>query len=181
MAEGHLGDELPFFGDACEFLDFVVDERVIVLEVDTKSQISQGCPDGKLHHAVSLLGPDGKILGVERKLGSHVIDDGRVVEVEDCAVSCGEGGDFGFGRSEIGWRDNLAECIHGDFPDGIVRFAKGDDDFAGLHVEGRWHVPDDILYGLDDSFLRNRDVFIERVVRAPVGDGCGEIGHESTS
>ena len=181
MAEGHLSDELPFFGDACEFLDFVVDEGVVVLEVDAESQIGQGGPDGELHHAVGLLGPDGEVLGVERKLSGHVVDDGRIVEVEDRAIGCGEGGDFGFRCSEIGWRDNLAECIHGDFPDGIVRFAKGDDDFAGLHVEGRWHFPDYILYGLDDSFLRNRDVFIERVVRAPVGDGCGEIGHESTS
>ena len=37
MAEGHLSDELPFFGDASQFLDFVVDERVIVLEVDAES------------------------------------------------------------------------------------------------------------------------------------------------
>ena len=136
MAEGHLGDELPFFGNACEFLDFVVDEGIVVLEVDAESQVGQGGPDGELHHAVGLLGPDGEILGVERELGNHVIDDGRVVEVEDRAIGCGEGVDFGFRCSEIGWRDNLAECIHDDFPDGIVRFAKGDDGFAGLHVEG---------------------------------------------
>ena len=181
MAEGHLSDELPFFGDASQFLDFVVEEGVVVLEVDAESQIGQGGPNGELHHAVGLLGPDGEVLGVERELSGHVVDDGRIVEVEDRAIGCGEGGDFGFRCSEIGWRDNLAECIHGDFPDGIVRFAKGDDGFAGLHVEGRWHFPDDILYGLDDRFLRNRDVFIERVVCAPVGDGCDEMCHESTS
>ena len=181
MAEGYLSDELPFFGDASQFLDFVVDEGVVVLEVDAESQIGQGGPDGELHHAVGLLGPDGEVLGVERELSGHVVDDGRIVEVEDRAIGCGEGGDFGFRCSEIGWRDNLAECIHGDFPDGIVRFAKGDDGFARLHVEGRWHFPDDVFDGLDDSFLRNRDVFIERVICASVGDGCDEMGHESTS
>ena len=181
MAEGHLSDELPFFGDASQFLDFVVDEGVVVLEIDAESQIGQGGPDGELHHAVGLLGPDGKVFGVERELSGHVVDDGRIVEVEDRAVSCGEGGDFGFRCSEIGWRDNLTECIHGDFPDGIVRFAKGDDDFAGLHVKSRRYFADDILYGLDDRFLRNRDVFAEGVVRAPVADGCDEMGHESTS
>lgn len=181
MAEGHLSDELPFFGDASQFLDFVVDEGVVVLEVDAESQIGQGGPDGELHHAVGLLGPDGEVLGVERKLSGHVVDDGRIVEVEDRAIGCGEGGDFGFRCSEIGWRDNLAERVHGDFPDGIVRFAKGDDDFAGLHVKSRRYFADDILYGLNDRFLRNRDVFAEGVVRAPVADGCDEMGHESTS
>ena len=94
MAEGHLGDELPFFGDASQFLDFVVDEGGVVLEVDAESQIGQGGPDGELHHAVGLLGPDGEVLGVERELSGHVVDDGRIVEVEDRAIGCGEGGDF---------------------------------------------------------------------------------------
>ena len=181
MAEGYLSDELPFFGDASQFLDFVVDEGVVVLEVDAESQIGQGGPDGELHHAVGLLGPDGEVLGVERKLSGHVVDDGPIVEVEDRAIGCGEGGDFGFRCSEIGWRDNLAERVHGDFPDGVVCFTEGDDDFAGLHVKSRRYFADDILYGLDDRFLRNRDVFAEGVVRAPVADGCDEMGHESTS
>ena len=101
MAEGHLGDELPFFGDACEFFDFVVDEGVVVLEVDAESQVGQGGPDSELHHAVGLLGPDGEVLGVERELGGHVVDDGRVVEVEDRAIGCGEGVDLGFCRGEV--------------------------------------------------------------------------------
>ena len=62
MAEGYLSDELPFFGDASQFLDFVVDEGVVVLEVDAESQIGQGGPDGELHHAVGLLGQMGKFL-----------------------------------------------------------------------------------------------------------------------
>lgn len=31
------------------------------------------------------------------------------------------------------------------------------------------------MYGLDDRFLRNRDVFAEGVVRAPVADGCDKV------
>lgn len=181
MAEGHLGDELPFFGNACEFFDFVVDEGVVVLEVDAESQVGQGGPDGELHHAVGLLGPDGEILGVERELGGHVVDDGCVVEVEDRAIGCGEGVDLGFRRGEVGWRDDFAERIHGDFPDGVVRFAKGDDGFAGLHVEGRRYFADDVFDGLGNGFLGNRDVFAEGVVRASVADGCDEVGHKSTS
>lgn len=168
-------------GTPVSFFDFVVDEGVVVLEVDAESQVGQGGPDGELHHAVGLLGPDGEVLGVERELGGHVVDDGRVVEVEDRAIGCGEGVDLGFCRGEVGWRDDFAERIHRDFPDGVVRFAKGDDGFAGLHVEGRRYFADDVFDGLGNGFLGNRDVFAESVVRAPVADGCDEVGHKSTS
>lgn len=63
-----------------ELFYFVVNEGIIMLYIYAQSQISQGRPDSKLHHAVSLLGPNGKIIGVRRKLPGQVVYDGRVVK-----------------------------------------------------------------------------------------------------
>ena len=72
MPERHLGNELPRFRRMDELFYLVVDKGIIMLYIYTQSQISQGCPDGKLHHAVSLLGPNGEIIGIRRKLPGQV-------------------------------------------------------------------------------------------------------------
>ena len=87
-AEDKLGVELPGLGHAPGLLDASIDQRVVVLQVGTQALGHQGGPGDVLGHAVGVDSPDGELVGVERELVLHALDDGFVDEEKHLGVVC---------------------------------------------------------------------------------------------
>jgi hypothetical protein len=64
----HLCAKLPVFGDIPGLLDFGIDQRIVVLQINTKPPSFQGSPRDVLGHAVGVGGPGWELVGVYRVL-----------------------------------------------------------------------------------------------------------------
>ena len=132
----HLSHQAPALGHIKMSFDLLINQRIIVLDIDSKPHAGQLCPNGKLKHAVGLGCPNGEIFRIGWVFALQFLDGICLLKEQNCTITRCKAVNLLLSGSKLVCRHNASQSFLRYAPDLLVMLPHGQDNPGRLHVEG---------------------------------------------